>query len=590
MIHCITSDLPTFKTLEFHPGLNLLLADKSPGATNQQTRNGAGKSSLVEVIHFLTGADSNQDSIFRLKELEPWTFSMDFDLGGKRAEVSRSGQQPRKVNVLAGDTSEWPVAPTPDSETGTQFLTNTQWKVVLGAKMFGLRNGEEEGSPSARFGPTFRSLFSYFARRQKSRAFSSAKKQAEMQATWDEQVAVSYLLGLDWTIPQQWEVVRENEKSLKELRKAAREGAFGSVFSTTADLRTRLALAEDNTRRLREEIDSFRVLETYSDLEAEASALTVQIADLSDQDTLDLHLLSELREAVASEAPPPIDDLQHLYGEAGVALPEVALRRFDQVRQFHESVIETRKSYLEGEIQAAEARIAERRVAKGHLSERRAQVMQTLQSHGALDHHNHLRGELSRREAEIEALRHQFAAAEQLEGRKTENEIQRNQLLLRLRQDYQEQADVLNEAIVAFEKTSEALYGEAAGSLRISESSNGPKFDVVIHGASSRGISNMQIFCFDMMLMRLCAERGIGPRFLVHDSHLFDGVDERQVGKALQVGAQMAGELGFQYIVTMNSDVVPTDLPKDFDLGSYILPVRLTDATEEGGLFGLRFQ
>jgi len=89
--------------------------------------------------------------------------------------------------------------------------------------------------------------------------------------------------------------------------------------------------------------------------------------------------------------------------------------------------------------------------------------------------------------------------------------------------------------------------------------------------------------------MRFYAERGIGPGFLFHDSHLFDGVDERQVAKALQLGGEMANQLGFQYIVTMNEDAVPSELPTDFDLRQYIVPTRLTDATEDGGLFGIRF-
>ena len=99
----------------------------------------------------------------------------------------------------------------------------------------------------------------------------------------------------------------------------------------------------------------------------------------------------------------------------------------------------------------------------------------------------------------------------------------------------------------------------------------------------------MQIFCFDMMLMRLCMKRKIGPGFLVHDSHLFDGVDGRQVAKALEVGARTAAELGFQYIVTMNSDDAFKETNANFDLQPYILPTRLTDATEDGGLFGIRF-
>ena len=50
----------------------------------------------------------------------------------------------------------------------------------------------------------------------------------------------------------------------------------------------------------------------------------------------------------------------------------------------------------------------------------------------------------------------------------------------------------------------------------------------------------MQIFCFDLMLTKISLKQGRGPGFLVHDSHLFDGVDERQVAKALQLGAESA--------------------------------------------------
>jgi hypothetical protein len=39
----------------------------------------------------------------------------------------------------------------------------------------------------------------------------------------------------------------------------------------------------------------------------------------------------------------------------------------------------------------------------------------------------------------------------------------------------------------------------------------------------------------------------------------------------------------------MNEDALPADLPKDFDLEQYIMPTRLTDATGDGGLFGIRF-
>jgi len=214
--------------------------------------------------------------------------------------------------------------------------------------------------------------------------------------------------------------------------------------------------------------------------------------------------------------------------------------------------------------------------------------MAILQSHGALEQFSKLQGALGRLEAEVKSLRQRFETAEQLEGTKNELEIERNQLALRLRRDFTEQNNLLTEAILAFEETSQRLY-EAAGRMTIEGTANGPVFQFPMQGSRSKGIKNMQIFCFDMMLMRLCAMRGTGPGFLIHDSHLFDGVDGRQVISALKAGAETAEELGFQYIVTMNEDDAFKETTQDFDLKEYILPVSLTDATEDGGLFGFRF-
>jgi uncharacterized protein YydD (DUF2326 family) len=222
------------------------------------------------------------------------------------------------------------------------------------------------------------------------------------------------------------------------------------------------------------------------------------------------------------------------------------------------------------------------------ISGRIANIMAILQSHGALDQFIKLQSELAAQEAQTELLRQRFVTAERLESERSELEFERNQLEVRLRQDYHEQSAVLRDAILAFGKFSSALY-EHPGNLTISASSNGPQFDVTIDGEKSGGINNMQIFCFDMMLMQLCAERQIGPGFLVHDSHLFDGVDERQVAKALQIGEKAARDLEFQYIVTMNSDAIPREFSDDFHLDDYILPIHLTDANETGGLFGMRF-
>jgi hypothetical protein len=51
--------------------------------------------------------------------------------------------------------------------------------------------------------------------------------------------------------------------------------------------------------------------------------------------------------------------------------------------------------------------------------------------------------------------------------------------------------------------------------------------------------------------------------------------------KALCVGAETAKELGFQYIVTMNEDDAFKEKEEGFDLNDFVLPIKLTDATED---------
>jgi uncharacterized protein YydD (DUF2326 family) len=566
MIYRIYSSLSSFKNLEFHSGLNVLLAEKSEGATSRQTRNRAGKTSLIEIVHFLTGGNINEKTPFQAHKLQDVKFGMEFDLSGETIIIERLNK--KRAGFKLNDSA----------------ISAKKWRNQLGKDMFGLSDGSDEECRT----PTFRSLFAYFVRRQLSAAFITPEKQAAMQTPADYQMALMYLMGIDWHIARDWQGVRDREKNLDELKKAAKSGAFGSIIGSAAELRTQLTVSEDRLKKRREGVRQFRVHPQYRELEAEADELTRILGELANDNTIDLAVIRDLEAALISEIPPELTNLESVYEEAGIALPGLVKKRYKDVRLFHESVIRNRKDYLRGESEAAMSRIETRNQEKVRLDERRTEIMRMLKSHGALDHFTELQSEVGRLESEVKSLCQRFEAAEKLEGIKSELEIERNRLLLRLKRDFTEQKERLSEAILAYEQTSRRLY-EDAGSMLVNETSNGPTFSFPIHGSRSKGIKSMQIFCFDMMLMRLCAKRGVGSGFLIHDSHLFDGVDGRQVISALRIGAETAEELGFQYIVTMNEDDAFKEKEKGFDLNDYILGIKLTDATEDGGLFGIRF-
>lgn len=575
MIWSLGSDRASFKALQFRAGLNILLADKSEGATDRQSRNGAGKTSFVELIHFLLGADVRKGSLFQSEALNDWIFDVTLDLAGEKVSAARSVAKPGSLRI--------------DGDTRNRFdeLSNNAWKAQLGAQWFGLPlDAEDEGE---HFQPSFRSLFSYFARRQLSSGFLQPMQHSSIQQPWNQQVSLCYLLGLDWTIPGKFQELRGQEKIAQELRKAARVGDLGRFFGKAADLRTRLTLAEARAARLRGQLEHFEVVPEYKELEREANDITQKIDSLNVENIVDGDLLKQLRASLREEGAPTSGDISKLYAEAGIVLPDMVRRRFGEVERFHRTIIENRRSHLAAEITSAEVRIEERDRLREEQDRRRRRIMGILQSGGALEHYTQLREEAGRTEADVESLRQRLETAERIESTKSELGIERARLSKVLRDDIHERADIIREAVLSFEALSESLY-ERAGSLSVVDAANGPSFDVHIDGQRSKGITNMQIFCFDLMLTEITRKQGRGPGFLIHDSHLFDGVDERQVAKALQLGAERAETLGFQYIVTMNSDALPHEGFRDgFDVQAHVLETRLTDANESGGLFGLRF-
>lgn len=587
MIRRISSDLPSFKTLTFRPGLNILLADKSEGANDRQSRNGAGKSSFVELVHFLFGGDVRKESIFRSEALANSSFDVCVDIAGAAMSVTRGSVRPNRI-LLNGAVETWPILPQLDQRASHFELSNDNWKAYLGKLWFGLP--VTVGDHTERFQPSFRSLFSYYARRQSAGGFQQPVMHSDKQQPWDQQVSICYLLGLDWSIPGQFQQLREQEKAAQELRKAARTGDLGRFFGKAADLRTRLTIATARAERLRQMLATFEVVPEYKALEHEANELTLEIDDLNNENVFDGELLQQLRASFTEEDAPDSGDLARLYAEAGILLPDLVKRRFTEVERFHKAIVENRRAHLTAEIEAADTRISvrDRRIAE--RDHRRRQIMGILRSGGALEHYTSLHEETGRAEADVEVLRQRLDTAERIESTRAELDIARASLTRTLQNDIHERSAIIREAILSFESLSEALY-EKAGSLTISDTSSGPKFEVHIDGQRSKGITNMQIFCFDLMLTEIGLKNGRGPGFLIHDSHMFDGVDERQIAKALQLGAERAESAGFQYIVTMNSDALPQEGFQDgFDVGSYVMDTKLTDATDTGGLFGLRFE
>lgn len=586
MILSVESSLPTFKSVRFREGLNVLLSDTRPDATEKQTRNSAGKTSLIEIVHFLLGADCDPDSLFRTEALVEHTFYVSFVFVGVEVKVGRSGSEPSKI-LFFSDVSGLQGLPLKvDPISDSSYVSNEHWKGFLAGFLFGVPPQVAEQT----FSLSFRTMISYFARRANAGGFRSPHLQAEKQNRWDWQQNLSYLFGLDWRIPFELQKIRNRERSLEELRKAAKGGALGLIIGTVPELRSRVTVAENKAKQRREQLENFRVLDSYNDLSTRAAKAKTQMQLLSRQNVSLRETLNHLDEALASESPPDPALLREMYAAAGIELPGVALRRLGDVQAFHESVIKNRATHLQREISQTRGAITTNEQKVAALDSERQDLLKTLKDCGALEDFLLLQKELAELEAEAAALRERFETAERLENEKTQLGIERKNLYLRLQNDHRDREERLNEAILLVTGTIADLYDDRSGTFEIVATENGPEFTISIEGDRGGGIASMEIFCLDLALLKLTAKRQQGPGFLIHDSHLFDGVDERQISRALQLGFEATENQGLQYIVTMNSDIFDRlPLPKAVVRQSIVLPTRLSDETETGGLFGFRF-
>jgi uncharacterized protein YydD (DUF2326 family) len=578
----VRADQPTFREVTFAPGFNVILAERTMESTKKDSRNGLGKSTLIEIISFCLGAKPEKTGLGD-EALSDWSFTLDMHLRGEPVSVTRATKDPGKV-FIDGGTTGWPIPPSKDRKSGRPALKVSEWVGVLGNLMFGL----PPGSFGTDYAPTFRSLISYFIRRGKD-AYSISFEHYRKQKEWDKQVNNAFLLGLAWEDASEWQKLKDKKAALDELKKAQRAGLISEFMNgSLGELEALKVRLEAVVRQGETSLVTFRVHEQYRELEGTADRLSKEINSTTNRIVADRQLLGNYQASLADIPEPNVDDVVAVYEEAGVFFPSSSRKHLDDVKEFHRKLIENRRRFLSSEITRLRQSIERSEAAQRRLDDERASVMAVLQSHGALDQFMQFQRVHAENVAQLRAVEAQIDTLRKIEEGKSNLRIEEELLRKKSRNDLDDHKPHREKAIQFFNDNSEVLY-ESPGNLVIDLGPSGFKFDIEIVRSRSGGIGNMKILCYDLMLAELWAERRTSPRFLIHDSVLFDGVDERQIAHALELAEIKARECGFQYICTLNSDTIPwKDLSPEFDISAFVR-LMLTDKTPSGSLLGIRY-
>jgi len=584
MIKRIRSDQSSFRTVKFKPGFNVILADRTSISSDKDSRNGLGKTTLIEIIHFCLGSSLKKDSVLRTKELKNWTFVLDLTLSRKDFTVYRNTSNPSNVKI-EGDFSDWPIQPEFDESEKSCFMKIDDWKKILGFLLFDLPIDVYE----KKYVPTFRSLISYFVRRGVG-AFQAPFRHYPQQKEWDIQVNNAYLLGLNWEYASEFQRLKDQEKTLRELKRAATEGLLAGYIGTLGELEAERIGLESKIQELEKELSTFKVHPRYTEIEKNANRLTEEIHKITNQLIITQKILNQYQKSLEVEKDVPIEFVKHVYQEAGLWFSDKLTKRIDDVKKFHEKILTNRRIYLESEINKLEGEVKDYQSEIEKLTNKRAKLLKFLETHRALDEYRVFNEKIIELKQQLKEVINRIENLKKFETGLNNLKISRLELLKKTRQDIEERKHVVGKAVTLFNQNSQYLYSEP-GILSIDITESGYKFKVDIKRAKSQGIGYMKVFCYDLTLIQLRANQRDKPGFLIHDSTIFDGVDERQVARAIELAARESEKGWFQYICTINSDMVPYN---EFDeqtknIFEKSIRIKLTDNTPEGGLLGIRF-
>ncbi|WP_086739621.1 ABC-three component system protein [Streptomyces glaucescens] len=575
----LTSSDARFKTLRFHEGLNILIADRTEASEQGDSRNSIGKTSVVKILRYVLGGDLPLD--FKAPELSNHKFTVTFlmpnesDTASETVTVTRSVARSTRVDVSGWSATE-----------GARDLHVDTWRALLTRHIFHIPPDVSRPTAGQLWGQLIRTYF------------GNPIKGHQAEADWESGVRIGYMLGLSPEILGKAGDVDRLTKQGKAIRKAVKDGAIAHLSLDEPALRAQLATARRHRDRMQESMRSFKVDEQYASHQQEADGLTASIQRLNDEALALQRRSRELDEAlrdevVASESSELSARLTRVYAEIGLVLPDIVSRRYDEVAAFHESVVSNRRAFLEQELHAIEARLNGINTERQALDRLRSQVMQILEETVALDTFMSMQRDLAKQEANIADLERRLEDAISISTINDTVKLRTAEVIASVRTEMIERDQKIEESISLFSDLGAEIYTDREASLLVSVTPKGILGVVPnISGDASVGVRSVETFMLDVVCEIAAIKAKRAPRILVHDSHLFDAIDGRQVASCLNIGARLAEENGFQYIVTLNSDFLETvEAQSDgaFNAEPYILDTRLTDEDDEGGLFGFRF-
>jgi len=580
-----------FESVDFVPGLNVVLAEiRLPENLNKDTHN-LGKTTLGRLLDFgfLAGRDNKFFLFKHLALFKEFAFFLEIQLAdASYVTIRRSVEEASKISFKKHEASRQDFTDLPSTEWDHPDMPLDRAREMLDS-LLDWRSLKPW---------SYRKGLGYLLRSQGD--FSDVFRLGKFAAAHsDWKPFLAHILGFNAELIS---LHYEKEDQLKEKIATAQtvEKELGGSVEDISKIEGILLLKQQEAEKKQKLLDAF-------DFRLQDKDRTKQLVDEIDKRIAELNgerysLNHRKRKILASLEEDQIlfnpDEAQRLFEETGVLFTGQIKKDFEQLIAFNRAITEERRGYLQEERSEVENELKRVNSELNVFGKRRSDTLAFLTDTDVFNKYKRVSDDMVRLRADITSLERQRGFLHRLQELRTDIRTlteEQSHLQTKIEADVEHQnadnASLFSSVRLFFSEIVEEVIDRKA-LLSVSPNQLGHlefKTEILDESGNAtsadRGHTYRKLLCiaFDLAVLRAHLD-GKFPRFVYHDG-VFESLDDRKKENLLAVIRQYA-DLSIQPIITLIDSDLPARTEKNgalFDPSEIVLT--LHDENDDGRLF-----
>lgn len=543
-----------FKTITFVNGVNFIYAKKSNPQKSKKSLNGVGKSLLLNLIDYclLSSETEHIKSAKENNDLKEYYIVLEFEIDSKNYIIKRSFDTPNH-NLFFGEKGEL-------LKTFNNTPNDKELSKILCDLIF--KNENYKGKYSNFW---LRKLIPFFIKSQSSSSkvnFKDPIKFLHDNSKEEELIPLHlFLLGINNAIFYQNQSlvadIKLKKPALAEVKNLVTD-KYGVKDIPEAE--SEIDKFKKQISDLERSIDSFKLVDQYSDVEKESNVLTEKIKNLWYENFNDKKRIESYENSFSLKDEINTTKVKNIYKELNILLANNIKRTLDEAIKFRAEIAKSREDFLAEEMNKLKESIKKRDIEISLTEEKRTRLFIFLSEKKAIKDLSEAYLYLSKKRDELNEIESKIKVYRDFKNELSALDIENAKIYAEIEIFSQKIQNEILEFRKIFFSIFDEIYSENKGEANFIFSPNKRKdskidMNVILPSNLSYGKNKGRTLIYDLsILINIVKKKINAPLFLIHDG-IFDGMDKAHFVSLYEYLEQQSNlGMKFQYIITINEE------------------------------------